>query len=235
MEPKFQSSFIPKGPLATTGTATRISRESGRSILGTLAVFVFTFAILLSLGVFGYEFYLKSSISRMSGNLATARESLEPETIKKIADLDSRLVSTEALLEKHIVLSPLFDYLENFTLRNVRFTQFDYETTERGVLELTMRGQARGYSAVALQSRNFNESGYMRNPVFSDLDLDDEGNVTFTFRATLDPSIVSYKREVSKQPPPPPLPVLVPSSSAATSTATSTPSTATSTATTTPQ
>jgi hypothetical protein len=196
MEPKFQSSFIPKGPLATTGTATRISRDSGHSILGTLAVFVFTFAILLSLGVFGYEFYLKANISKMTGNLATAKQSLEPETIQKIADLDGRIISTKDLLENHIVLSPLFDYLESSTLKSVRFTQFQYLTTDKG-LELTMRGQARGYGAVALQSEIFNKSPYFRNPIFADLDLDDKGNVTFSFKANLDPSIVSYKKGVA--------------------------------------
>lgn len=221
MEPKFQSSFIPKGPLATTGTASKISREAGRSILGTLAVFIFVLAILLSIGIFGYEFYLKAQISKMTGNLATARESLEPETIQKIADLDNRIISTKDILENHIVLSPLFDYLENSTLKSVRFTQFEYETTDKG-LELSMRGQARGYSAVALQSEIFNKSQYFDEPIFADLDLDDRGNVTFSFRAKIDPSIVSYKKEVANlnivsQPV---IPVVQP---AATSTSTSTP------------
>lgn len=226
MEPKFQSSFIPKGPLATTGTATRISRDAGHSILGTLAVFVFTFAILLSIGVFGYEFYLKANISKMTGNLATAKQSLEPEIIQKIANLDGRIISTKDLLENHIVLSPLFDYLENSTLKTVRFTQFEYQTTDKG-LELNMRGQARGYSAVALQSEIFNKSPYFRNPIFADLDLDNVGNVTFSFRTNLDPSIVSYKKDVANMviTEEPPLQV-VPAASeptATTSAATSTP------------
>lgn len=196
MEPKFQSSFIPKGPLATAGTATRVSRDAGRSILGTLAVFIFTLAVLSSIGVFGYEFYLKANISKMNNNLATAKQSLEPETIKKIADLDNRIISTKDILENHIVLSPLFDYLESSTLKGVRFTQFEYETTDKGII-LSMRGQARGYSALALQSEIFNKSQYLKEPIFADLDLDDKGNVTFTFKAKIDLSIVSYKKGVA--------------------------------------
>lgn len=226
MEPKFQSSFIPKGPLVSTGTATRTSREASRSILGTLAVFIFTLAILLSVGVFGYEFYLKANISKMTDNLATAKKSLQPETIKKIADLDSRIISTKDLLENHIVLSPLFDYLENSTLKSVRFTQFGYVTTEKG-LELTMRGQARGYSAVASQSEIFNNSKYFKEPIFADLDLDDKGNVTFSFKAKIDPSIVSYRGDVDKRGV---VQTVVPVAPVATTTAaTSTPRSATST------
>lgn len=196
MEPKFQSSFIPKGPLATAGTATPTSRVAGRSVIGFLAGLVFVIAILLGLAVFAYELYLNSNISKMGSNLAVARESLEPEVIEKISNLDERIISTERILEKHITISPLLAYIENSTLRNVRFSQFAYETTEKG-LEISMRGQARGYTAVALQSEIFNKSPYFKEPIFADLDLDVTGNVTFSFRATLDPAIVAYKADAS--------------------------------------
>ncbi|MBX4195668.1 hypothetical protein KW796_01775 [Candidatus Parcubacteria bacterium] len=199
MEPKFQSSFIPKGPLATAGIVSRISRESSRSILGTLAVFIFTFAVLLSLGVFGYELYLNQNIKKMGVDLNSAHATLEPETITKISRLDSRIVSTGKLLDRHIVLSPLFTYLENSTLKTVRFNEFQYKATDKG-LELSMRGQARGYAAVALQSEIFNKSPYFKQPIFADLDLDDKGNVTFSFKAYVDPTLVSYKEEVDNLP-----------------------------------
>lgn len=192
MEPKFQSSFIPKGPLATAGVASSTSRTARRSILGVLAGIVFTIAIVLGLAVFGYEFYLNRNIGRMASNLAVARESLEPEVIERISNLDQRIISTKNLLDKHITLSPLFDYLGNSTLRTVRFSQFAFQTTEKG-LEVAMRGQARGYSAVALQSEIFNKSPYFKSPIFADLDLDEQGNVTFSFRANIDPSIISYR------------------------------------------
>ena len=199
MQPQFQSSFIPKGPVATTGTATRASRHSDRSFLGTLSLLVFIISVLLSIGVFGYEKYLGSRINSMNGDLAAARATLEPDVITNISRLDERIVATKTLLNNHIVLSPLFDYLENATLKGVRFTEFEYLTTEQG-LTLTMRGEAKGYAAVALQSEVFNKSPYMKQPIFSDLDLDDKGNVTFSFKTTLDPSIVSYKKLVNNVP-----------------------------------
>lgn len=199
MEPKFQSSFIPKGPIATSGSVSRLSRESNRGLLGTLAIFVFTFSVLISLGVFGYELLLKANINKMGGNLASAKASLEPDKIVKIANLDERIVSTGELLENHVALSPLFDYLEASTLKTVRFSDFRYDSNEKGLM-LSMRGQARGYAAVALQSEIFNQSQYIKQPIFSDLDLDEKGNVTFTFRAVLDPSFISYKKATSGLP-----------------------------------
>lgn len=221
MEPKFQSSFIPKGPLATASTVTPTSRTARHSILGILANIVFTLAVLLGLAVFGYELYLNRNISKMGNDLTVARASLEPEVIEKISNLDERIISTAELLENHIVLSPLFDYLENSTLRTVRFTQFAYETTDKG-LEVAMRGQARGYTAVALQSEIFNNSPYFKQPIFADLDLDEVGNVTFSFRANLDADIVSYKASADELEAAPAVVVPVTPQSPATSTGTST-------------
>lgn len=196
MEPKFQSSFIPKGPLATAGTATRVSRESDRSILGTLAVLVFVISILLSGGVFGYELYLGTDIDKMGTDLKAARDSLEPEIINRISDLDERIVSTKNILESHTIISPLFAYLEEWTVSNVRFTQFSYVTDKEG-LKIEMSGEARGYSSVAQQAQIFgSEDSPMKNPIFADLNLDEEGKVTFSFEATVDPNLVSFKNEI---------------------------------------
>jgi hypothetical protein len=193
MEPKFQSSFIPKGPLATTGTVTKTSRVSGRSILGTLAILIFTLAILASLGVFGYEWYLKADIRKMGDSLVGARTSLEPEVIEKISSLDERIVSTKRLLNSHIVLSPLFEFLENSTVRAVRFTSFDYNSID-GRLSLSIKGEARGYSALALQSEILNASPYLKDIVFADLSLNNQGMVNFAFKASVDPSIISFNK-----------------------------------------
>lgn len=192
MEPKFQSSFIPKGPLATTGTVTKTSRQSNTSFLGTLAVFVFVLSILATLGAAGYEYYLKKDIGNLAEKLLAAKSTLEPEIIQKISDLDERINATESLLNQHIILSPLFAYLESYTVKTVQLTHFKY-ASEDGVLKLSMRGKSRGYSTLAYQAQLFNSSDFMRDVVFGDLSLDETGNVDFTFKAILDPSIIAFK------------------------------------------
>lgn len=213
MEPKFQSSFIPKGPLATTGTATRISRQSERSFLGTLSVFVFILAILAAGGAYGYQWYLQRSIGQMGQSLAAARTTLDPDTINRISSLSQRMTSTKTLLDNHQIISPLFTYLENSTLKTVQFTKFSYTSGDEGLL-LKMDGVARGYNALALQSQIFSSSPYLKNIVFENLSLNDKGDVTFTMSATLDPSVTSFKSEVNRQD----TPVAVPDNSFGTST-----------------
>ncbi|MEX2010205.1 MAG: hypothetical protein WD874_00140 [Parcubacteria group bacterium] len=192
MEPKFQSSFIPKGPIATPG---KFSAPKTRSLFGTIAVFIFAVSVVMAIGVFGYERFLISRIGTMGEGLVEARSTIDTETIRELMRMDARILSTAGLLDKHTAITPLFEFLEANTLQNVRFTDFSYSTTDKG-LTLAMKGQARGYSAVALQSEMFNRSKFIKSPAFSDLDLDLKGNVTFSFSATLDPVFISYKTQL---------------------------------------
>jgi len=96
-----------------------------------------------------------------------------------------------------VVTSPLFDYLESSTLKSVRFTEFSYNTAPSGV-ELVVRGEAGGYAAVALQADIFNKGSYFKDSTFSDLSLDERGNVTFTYQAKVAPSLISYQKQIEE-------------------------------------
>ena len=56
-----------------------------------------------------------------------------------------------------------------------------------------MGGQARNYSYVALQSDILGNNKYVSQHIFSDLNLDGSGNVTFNLSAVINPSLLSYK------------------------------------------
>ena len=226
MEPKFQSSFIPKGPI--TATASSISmgqREKGKGLFYSLSLVIFGISIVLAMGVFGYKYYLKYSIKQMGNDLENARATLQPELIDELTRLDNRLVSAKELIAKHQILLPLFEFLEVSTAKAVRFNDFTYLMTDGG-LELTMKGEARGYTALAFQADVFNKSQYFKGSIFSDLNLNDKGDVNFTLRTMVDPALVSYKKAVELIGTPP----VASANFVATSTsATTTPATATST------
>jgi hypothetical protein len=211
MDPKFQSSFIPKGPVTSSGVANLSQKPTSRGLFSFLATIIFVLSLIAGVVVFGYNFYLTSNIAKMGNDLTTAKASLDPYTINQISRLNSRIISTQTLLSSHVVLSPLFDFLENSTLKSLRWTNFNYGMTKDG-LQLMMQGQARGYSALALQADIFNKTKYIKSPLFTNLTLDDKGNVTFIFSAILDPSIVSYKKSIDSKP------VVVPQTPASTNT-----------------
>lgn len=230
MEPKFQSSFIPKGPTASTAAISMGKKSSEKSFLAFIARVVFTGSVLLALGAFGYKFYLNYSLTNLAAELETGRTALEPDTVEELLDLNGRLVSTKELIANHSILSPLFRFLEASTLRSVQFTAFNYEATPEGI-KIIMKGEARSYGSLALEADLFTKSKYFKNSVFSDLSLDDSGNVLFSFEAMLDPTLLSYPRFVETVSVPPPSPAtLTPLAATSTSAGVST-----STATTTPR
>ena len=196
MEPKFQSSFIPKGPLVSTTSESLSSRKRKEGgLFSFVAVIIFTISIVVAAGVFGYKFYLEYSIDKMGAALDEARAALQSEVINELTRFDNRIISTRELVSKHRLITPLFEFLEISTPRTVRFSDFRYSITAQG-LELQMRGEARGYAALALQADILSKSEYFKNPLFGDLTLNERGEVIFSFTAGVDESLISYQREV---------------------------------------
>lgn len=195
-----------------------VSRRKSKDLISTAAVLIFSLSILSALGVFLYNGWLAYRIKSMNVELDQARAALSSETVNELIRLDDLIVSTGELISRHRVLSPLFNLLELSTPRTVRFTEFDYAMTEDGP-KLSLKGEAAGYATLALQADIFNKSQYLKNPVFSDLNLDERGNVIFVMTAALSPELLSYEREVGAlYAPEPALPVRQATSTSATST-----------------
>jgi len=225
MPPKFESSFIPKGPIVSGVSAPVAYKKPEHTIMGFLAALIFAISALAAVGVFGYKFYLNYTIDNMKEELEAGRAALETETLSEITRLNNRLLATEALIDSHLALSPLFKFFDASTLRTVRFNDFFFSTNEKG-LRIVIEGEARSYASLALQADLLNKSSYFKEPVFSDLRLDERGNVAFTFEAGIDGSLLSYKQEVERLG----LPRVAPAVATSTATTTrSTTSTATST------
>lgn len=221
MEPKFQSSFIPRGPISTSANSLSMPvRRSERSFFFLFSSGLFILSLIFAVGVFGYKYFLNYRITQMKSELEEARAALEPETVNELIKLNDRLLSTESLIKRHKVILPLFDFFQSATPKTVRYTNLNFNSTPQGII-INLEGQARSYAALSVAADVLNKAeNYLQDPVFSNLMLDDKGNVLFTARAVVVPEILSYDRFVSQMPKPTSTPL---------TTASSTPSTATST------
>jgi len=206
MEPKFQSSFIPKGPVVSNAPGPqKIYRRKEHNFFSFVATVIFILSIVAAAGVFGYRYYLTYRISKMGVELEQAQNTLKPDLIKELIRLDTRLNSTASILGRHQILSPVFNFLELSTPSTVRFTSFTYVVTAQGI-ELSMLGEARGYTALAFQAGIFDDNEYFKDTVFSDFELTDEGDVAFSLRTIIDPQMVSYQKEIEGLNLPPAIP-----------------------------
>ena len=198
MEQNFQTSFIPKKPIVEE----RATTTRSVSFFAVIGIFVLFAVLLASAGLYFYKGVVVNSISEMEKNLDLAKNRFEPSKLSELQLLDRRLKASSEILSNHISITPIFGALEQLTMKTVRYTTFSYElgdesTTKKIVVK--MSGVAVGYRSVALQSDLFAENKNLIDPVFSNLALDNAGNVLFDLEFSVDTSFVNYKQALARE------------------------------------
>ncbi|HEU0080688.1 MAG TPA: hypothetical protein VFQ72_01515 [Candidatus Paceibacterota bacterium] len=190
MDPRFQSSFIPKKPI----TAATARPSSSISLFVLLATIVFTIAIAAAGGVYFYQGYLQKQIDSAAASLDRAKAAFEPETINRIVRLDTRIETAKKLLSSHVYVTPLFDFLSSVTLKSVRFKDFSFGYLAPDKIGVSMKGQAASYSAVALQSDILNAQKRLSGTLLTDMALEAQGTVAFNLTTNIDPALLSNQQ-----------------------------------------
>ena len=205
MDQQFQTSFIPKKPVAemekkseASYTESSVGSSSG-SILGFLTTLLFVGAIVSAAGVYFYFYTVQKKITDMSSQIELASKKYDTNFITEMQLTDKRLKSATAILSSHIIVSPIFKTLGELTLKTVAFNNFDYSFNAKGEVIVTMKGKALNYEAIALQSDMLSTNRFIKDPVFSNLNLDDKGNVTFELNFIVDRSFVNYIDDINRE------------------------------------
>jgi hypothetical protein len=187
MDPKLQTSFIPKKPMVAETRA-----KTGISLFFLISLIVFLTSLALGAAVYLGQKQLITNLEKDRALLARNQDAFEPLTIETLTRLDRRIEASKRLLEQHVTVSPVFALLEEKTLQTVRFRSFSFTTTPAGIV-LAMAGQARNFSSVALQSDVLGSSPFLKNTIVADLNLTSDGSVSFGFRSMIDQKLVLYK------------------------------------------
>ena len=191
MEQNFQTSFIPKKPMIEE----RASASRPVGFLTIISIFIFFTVVITTGGLYFYKGVLAKNITKMENDLNLAKNRFEPSKIVQLQILDKRLKASNEILSKHISISPIFKALQAITMKTIGYTKFSYYVDDiDGRMVVKMSGVAVGYRSVALQSDLFAKNQNLIDPVFSNLSLDDKGNVLFDLEFSVDPNFVNYKK-----------------------------------------
>ena len=191
MEPKFQTSFIPKTPISI-GSSSAIGKPVYFTVIGILGTLLFTLALILSALGFGYEYYLNKTIVQSTVAIAQSKVAFELDNNQQIIDVSNQLASARVLLDGHVAVSPLFDVLQSTALPTMTFTSLVFDRSNQKTVTISVSGESQNYSSIAEQAHILSETKYFKNISFSDMALADAGKVTFKYRAEVDSSLVSY-------------------------------------------
>lgn len=188
------SSFIPKDEAAPARSRRRTRHVDA---VKAIAITIFVVSLLLSVGVFFYHRYVLADIEQKQQQLAQARDAFDTELIEELARLDRRLDTAGELLDRHIVLTPLFSELGRTTLRSVRFTDFSFSDSG-GRLNVELSGVALDYAGLALQSDMFGQSDMIKNPIFSGFEVDESGDIGFNVTFSVDEEMLRYVNNIQQ-------------------------------------
>lgn len=227
METQFQTSFIPKKPLPSVGTAgvsigvpTRLKPSRAGSWLLNIGILLF----VVSLGAGGAVYAWKTVLSRNQESykqqLADRQKQFNPALIQQLKQANTKIDSAKQILSSHIALSNIFDIISRLTIEKVRFLSMDATTPSIGGaqgangqqaganssdVQFTLTGYGANLSAVAFQAEVLGElekyglQSIVKNPVVSEPAIDENGLVSFSFTAEIDPANLIYMKGTSQQ------------------------------------
>lgn len=194
MENSFQTSFIPKKPIDQM-----VSSKRAPASLFTILTSILLILIIVAAGIlFVYKSYLIKQKESLSVSLLKVKDSFEKETIEELELFSQRTDVSEDILSSHIILSPFFELLGELTIPSIQYTSFDHETNEKG-FSVKMSGISSDYRSIALQADIFStpKGHYLKNVIFSNLIKDKSNYVTFDLEFNVDPSLLSYEKNIS--------------------------------------
>lgn len=197
MDREFKTSFIPKKPM---NQETTFERPKSVNLLSFIATVIFVASLIAAGGSYFYKTTLATSVKQKSAMLESAKANFDAETVLSIQELNKRINASKEILTGHIIVSPIFAVLQDQTLKSVSFTKFDYTfDPTSGRVNVDMIGKATGYDAIALQSDELVKNKYIKDPVFSNLNLDDKGRVTFDLSFYVDPTLVNFEDVLARE------------------------------------
>jgi hypothetical protein len=201
MEPKYNTSFIPKKFLGGNvgGSAGGTQFVQRRHVMGPgyyLSVLIFVIALIVSGGVFAYVKITQQNIEKLQTALELSTQSINVNEVESYIRLNKRLTNANTIVNKHVAVSEVFALLEERTLRDIRYGALDYTMEGDGsAISMTVSGEAPDFQQVALQAKQFQSAELLKTPTVTNLAYGNDGEkglVEFTIQVGIDPRLVSF-------------------------------------------
>ncbi len=197
MQNSFDTSFIPQQPLLKVEGFDR--RRKSLNLALILSIVAFFVVLVVSGGVYYYHGQVEKEVRDLSVQLQEKEAILNVDEIKRLKDVDLRIVAAQKLLRNHTVFTIVLDFLEQGTLQNVGLTSLSYSGSV-----LTLNAVSPSYQAVYLQG----ETWRAMKPLVEDAEvsnvvlIENDGIVTFSAKITLNRNLARYEKFIQALPRP---------------------------------
>lgn len=166
-----------------------VYKKPGVGMVSMVLGLLFVSSLVVLGGTYFYKGNLQSEIEELSESLSKRESTFESASISKLKSISSKIEVAESLIEGHNTLIGVFDFIEKETLKSVRFHSFNYKDGQN----ITLSGETDGYGLLALQAKVFKESKYVDDLKISDIKLQKEGFIGFSFELELNQTLFDYQ------------------------------------------
>ncbi len=146
------------------------------------AYLVFAVAVVGSIGISAYEWFLSSEVEELAVTLQDPDEAFDPDLLEELEAADAVIRSAEQAVNDHVASTFIFNTLEELTAENIFFSRFEYHShqiTEGDNTRVVLSGSAPTFGAVAFQSDVLEDEDHIEEVIVRDVSLE-EGRVIFT-------------------------------------------------------
>lgn len=185
LPPNIPTSFVPKQPVAM-----QPRRKQANGLLYYAGLFIAGAAVVAAGLTFAYEKYAESVRDSRKAKLEAVEKEINPQSVEDFIRLRNRIRAGKMLLDTHVYGSQFFDVLESVTLQNVRFQSLIFSIADDRSAKIEMHGVARSFNALAAESAAFANEKRIKRAIFSDINSDKSGMVSFSLKADLDPKLL---------------------------------------------
>jgi len=168
-----EASLIPK----KVPSGIEYYKAEGLGAFTRLALIFLILAGVFSGLLYLYKKLLIRQIDQQKAVLADLDTRFEPTLIKELERVSNSINNARALINNHVYISPIFDFLEKNTLPDVSFSTFNYSADKK---TLTLAGEAPSYTEVAAQVKIIQNQPEVMYAIFSNTTLKETGAVNFT-------------------------------------------------------
>lgn len=184
------TSFIPKKTLTRPAYLKR-----GPSFLVLFSVFLLIISGVALGGAYFYKNRLNQGVDGLTRSLKQTQDILDPNFLQEIKRIDEKIKNAKIILSQHVLITPLFTFLENSTLKNIRFNSLSFHSPApmKSETVLILTGSAVSFKSLALQIEEFKKNNSVKDINTSGLALGEKGEVNFSMEISFSPSYFRNK------------------------------------------
>lgn len=184
-------SFIPKSSMSRGGDD--FGRPRPKSIAAISSIIIFFVIGSVFAGLSYYKSLLDDDIANKIATIKDAQAKInQSPAIKQAKEFNQRATLTKQLLDSHIAITPVFDFLNKNAVSSIKYDSFTFRQEEKSEY-VEIKGEAPSYASLVnqldvIKSKNKELASYS----IKDVLLTEFGSVKFTLKITFVPGYLSY-------------------------------------------